>query len=212
MALGTYSDLQTSVANWLHRTDLTALIPDFITMAEDRLSGDLDARPMDIVYQFTAATEYVATPTDMLEMRRMRLLTDPRAVLKYLTPDQMTERYSSATITGQPVAFSVIGTQFQFAPIPDSSYTVELIYRQKIPSLAANSTNWLMTNFPSAYLFGTLLMAAPYLINDDRIPTWERLYEEACNTINSIDWYSGSTMVMSTDVSLNGRGSGAYGA
>jgi hypothetical protein len=37
MALSTYSDLQTAVATWLHRSDLTAIIPDLITLAETHL-------------------------------------------------------------------------------------------------------------------------------------------------------------------------------
>ena len=31
MAITTYTELQTSVANWLNRDDLTDKIPDFIT-------------------------------------------------------------------------------------------------------------------------------------------------------------------------------------
>jgi hypothetical protein len=34
MSLSTYSDLQTQVANWLARSDLTAYIPDMITLFE----------------------------------------------------------------------------------------------------------------------------------------------------------------------------------
>ena len=46
MSISTYAQLQAAVANWLHRTDLTAQIQDFIALAEARLSADIDARPM----------------------------------------------------------------------------------------------------------------------------------------------------------------------
>ena len=44
MALANYADLTASVANWLNRTDLTAIIPDFVAMAESDISRDLRLR------------------------------------------------------------------------------------------------------------------------------------------------------------------------
>jgi hypothetical protein len=46
MALNNYSDLKTSVANYLGRSDLTSAIPDFITLAEIRLARQLRLRQM----------------------------------------------------------------------------------------------------------------------------------------------------------------------
>jgi len=40
MAISTYSELKTAVANWLDRSDLTDVIPDFITLAETRHKRD----------------------------------------------------------------------------------------------------------------------------------------------------------------------------
>jgi hypothetical protein len=39
MGITNYSELQTAVAKWLHRTDLTAQLPDFITIAENKLNN-----------------------------------------------------------------------------------------------------------------------------------------------------------------------------
>jgi hypothetical protein len=38
---GTYAGLQASVADWLNRADLTAVVPDFIAMAEAQISRRL---------------------------------------------------------------------------------------------------------------------------------------------------------------------------
>ena len=46
MAFTTYTTLKTSIANYLGRTDLTDQIPDFITLAENRLRRDLRLRTM----------------------------------------------------------------------------------------------------------------------------------------------------------------------
>lgn len=192
-----YASLQTSVANWLHRSDLTALIPDFIGIAEGTLSADLDARPMDVRTNLTltAGNAYVTLPSDMLEMTRLTLQTDPIYVLRYETPDELSTSYPSLSIVGKPTIFTVIGAQAQFGPTPDTAYTAELTYRQRLPSLSvANPTNWLITNFPNAYLWAALCAAQPFIENDERIALFKALYKEAIDAINSIDWYSGSTM------------------
>ena len=44
MALNNYSDLKTTVANYLARSDLTSVIPDFIQLAEQRLRRELRIR------------------------------------------------------------------------------------------------------------------------------------------------------------------------
>lgn len=46
MALTTYSDLQSAVASYLARSDLTSQIPDFIRLAEIRLRRELRIRQM----------------------------------------------------------------------------------------------------------------------------------------------------------------------
>jgi hypothetical protein len=198
MAIVDYQSLQASVANWLHRTDLAAMVPDFISMAEARLSADLNARPMDTAstLTLTAGSSYVLLPPDMLEMRRFVLQTSPLQAMKYITPDQMAVQYPSGT-TGRPYAFTVIGANAQFGPTPDQNYTAELVYRQRIPALSStNTSNWLLQNFPNAYLFAALLEAQPFIQNDERIPVFQQKYQEAIDGINSIDWYSGSTMVV----------------
>lgn len=196
MAITDYASLQSSVANWLHRADLTAQIPDFISIAEANLSADLVARPMEVRTSLTttASSAYVDLPGDMLEMVRLLLQTNPVVPLKYASADGLAADYPSSQ-TGRPAVFSVIGNQLQLAPIPDSAYTLELTYQQRIPALSnSNTTNWLLSSWPNAYLYGALCAAQPFLMNDSRLPTFQALYKEAVDGINSIDWYSGSTM------------------
>lgn len=200
MSISTYTDLQTSVANWLHRSDLNALIPDFIALAEAKLSGDLQARSMEVrtTLTTTAGNAYVTLPTDMLEMHRLTVKSDPVYVLSYRSPDELQQDYPYST-TGKPAVFAILGGEMQLAPIPDSAYTLELVYKQKIPALSnSNTSNWLLAQWPNAYLYGALCAAQPYIANDQRLPTFQALYQEAVDGINGIDWYSGTTMKVRT--------------
>lgn len=196
MSITTYAELQTSVANWLNRSDLTAYIPDFITLAEERMNGDLKTRAMEtkVTLSAVSGTKTVALPTDMLEMRRLQILGTYNQPLSYRSPDEISVDYADNRV-GQPLVFTVVGGNVELAPVPDSDYSIELTYEQRIPALSdTNTTNWLLDAWPGAYLYATLLAAEPFLKNDERIATWSGLYQDLADKINGIDWYSGSTM------------------
>jgi len=196
MSLTNYTDLQASVANFLHRTDLAAIIPDFITLAEIRINGDLDARLQDVktTLSVTSGVDNVALPADIINIRHMSVATaSPIVTMEYQSPDTLVTKHPFGAV-GTPRAFSVIGTAAYMAPIPDANYMLTLIYKGRVPSLSAAGTTWLMTNYPHVYLYGALCESAPYLKDDARIPVWEAKYSEAIDTVNSQDWYSGSTM------------------
>lgn len=196
MSITSYSELQASVASWLNRGDLSANIPDFITLAEAQLSTDLKTRSMEnkVTLSTVAGTKTVALPTDMLEMRRLQVVGTYNQPLSYRSPDELSIDYA-ANGSGQPVVFTVVGGNLELAPIPDSVYSLELTYQQRIPALSgSNTTNWLLTNWPNAYLYASLMASAPFIMNDARLATWAQLYQQAVDGINSVDWYSGSTM------------------
>lgn len=201
MALANYADLQTAVAGFLHRSDLTDIIPDLIALAEIRINGDLDARMQDTKTTITCveSQEYVALPSDTINIRHLSVATTPVQTLDYMAPDAFYVAHPYGE-TGIPRAFTVIGSNAYLAPIPDSDYTLTDVYKARVPSLSINWTTWLMTNYPNVYLYATLCEAAPYIKADERVQLWEGRYNEAIDTVNSQDWYSGSTMRVRTDV------------
>lgn len=205
MALATYTDLQASIANWLHRNDLAAVIPDFITLAEKRINGDLDARLQDTVATLAtvAGVLSVATPADVVNIRSLTIQASPNQVLNYLTPDQFNEQYAFGE-SGTPRSFTMIGGAIYLGPTPDAAYALQTIYKALVPSLgsAVGGVNWLMTNYPQVYLMAALCESAPYVVGDDRLPLWEQKYKEAIESVNSVDWYSGSTMRVRGDMRL----------
>ena len=92
MAYTSYSDLQTSVANYLGRSDLTTVIPDFIRFAELRLSRELRTRKMlkSATATMTDADARVALPSDFLEIRDLHIQGNPRMPVTYMSPSAFT--------------------------------------------------------------------------------------------------------------------------
>lgn len=202
MALANYSDLVTSVQNWLHRSDLASVVPDFITLAEARINGDLDARFQDetSTIQTVSGTETIPLPDDLIGIRHVSAETSPIKTLKYVTPDQFEKLYPYGE-SGAPTVYTIIGSNMYLAPIPDAIYDIDLIYKARVPALNdSNTTNYVITTYPNVYLYAVLCESAPYIKDDNRVQVWEMKYKEAIDAVNAQDWYSGSTMVVRQDI------------
>lgn len=182
MSISTYSELKSAVADWLNRADLTAVIPSFISLAESQFNRDERLRTRDSIVRATATfdEEYEALPSDYLEMENLTILNQPTPKrLQYITLNQMDEYKRSYTAAGVPLYYTLVGNQVQLLPVPpEQGYDAEMVYYAKIPALSdVNPTNWLLTKHPDVYLYGTLIQAAPYLKDDERMATWANLYE-----------------------------------
>ena len=203
MALSTFTELKDAVADWLDRSDLTARIPDFITLAEARVNRDLRIRAMEVrsTMTTTAGKQYFNLPTNYIQMRNIQLNTNPTTPLEYITPEMMDRLYGSST-TGKPRAYSLIGDEIQLAPIPDSAYYLEMAFYEKFTSLGDGTSgtvtsNWLTLNAPDILLYGALMEAEPFIKNDERIPVWLNGYSSAIDKLqraDSKDRHSGSAM------------------
>ena len=185
MSIATYTELQRAIENWLNTPAVAQDIPSFIDLAEAKFNRRI--RDYRMVKRATATvdTGYFVVPTDWLENIRFQLNTTPITTLEYVTPDQAAEEKVIFSSTGRPKFFTMIGSQFQVVPAPDSNtYTGELTYYSSIPALTDETTsNWLLAAAPDVYLYGALMEAAPYLGEDNRTQVWGMMLEQALNAI-----------------------------
>jgi hypothetical protein len=189
MAFTNYTDLKATVADYLARTDLTTQIPDFITLAENRLRRDLRLRQMIkvVTTTTTASDATVALPSDFLEMRDIHIETNPIQTVIYQNPSNFF-RNSNVTVGGMPSYYTVTGSEFQFAPVPDSAYTLKMIYYSAPAYLSSSvSSNVFLANCPDLLLYAALGEAEPYLMNDARVATWAALYDKGLNSLTISD-------------------------
>jgi hypothetical protein len=196
MALNTYTALCAAVESWLARADLTAQVPDFVTLAEAKLNRTLRTRQMEQRSTATA-TEYMALPTLFLEMRNIKITGTPVYTLEQRAPFEMDALDNGSA--GQPSRYAIIANQIRLSPAPDTTYTLEIDYWEQIPPLASNATNWLLDSAPDIYLYGALLEAAAFMQDDARIPLWMQAYERTINQLQTADRrarWSGSPMAV----------------
>lgn len=184
MPITTYAELKTSIADWLNRDDLTSVIPSFITLGEAQMNRSIRHWRMEKRVTATVDGQYTGLVGDYLEGIRFSIANNDR--LELLSQGEMQQRRTSSDDTaGKPRYYAISDGQLELYPTPDASYTVEMLYYGQITPLSdINTTNWLLTHHPDAYLYGSLVHAAPYLGEDQRAAVWASLYQSALDAIN----------------------------
>ena len=205
MAISTFAELKTAAANWLDRSDLTDRIPEFIVLAEARFNRILRIRDMETVstaISTTGGTREYSLPTGFVQMKEFHLTTDPLTPLAYITPEMMTRLWAGSS-SGKPEVFTVIADNVRLGPSPDAVYTTSMLYYKTFTALSDDATtNDMLTNNPDVYLYGTLLEAEPFIMNDERVQLWATAFKQAIDDIqnqDNKDRHSGSQLrVMNT--------------
>ena len=185
MALDTYANLKTAVADWLNKAGLSgvdAKAAEFIALAEAQMNRELDVREMSALATVTISDEELGLPCDFAGVRSFRIEGSPATALEYAKP----EDFDGAFGTGRPTRYTITD-RFVFDPVPDAEYEAKLRYRKRIPTLGTGmACNWLLKKHPDAYLYGALSQAIVYFRDDDR-SLIENRYAAALSAIEEDD-------------------------
>ena len=169
MALSTYGELKTSIANWGARSDLTSLIPDFVALTHKQIMRDLRGhlRLQKRNTAFVIDGEYVAVPVDFLELISLEINTSPPTPVNFLPNDTLSGAYAES---GTPKFVTLVGATtpgtetFRFAPAPSDSTTATIEYYSNVQFFPNDSTtNWILADHPDLYLKGSLYHLFAYI-------------------------------------------------
>lgn len=185
-----YGELKLAIANRLSRTNLTAVIPDFVTLGYSRLYAgfkdvEVQVPPLRLRDMLASETVSLTTlPTDFLELHRFTVPDgSSRRALEYITPEEFASKLQNVSgpryFTFQDGGVSVQGgtpASFIFS------------YYKRFPALVADAdTNWLLTNHPGVYLYSALIEAYAHIKDEARIATAGRMYAAAANALIDAD-------------------------
>lgn len=190
MAISTFTELKSAVADWLNRTDLTSAIPNFIVLAEARLKRDPRVRRLESHGALSVDAASETLPTDLLSLEA--LYHDGPTVygpIEIVGQEQLGTMRGLWGDSGIPRYAAVVEGDLHLAPVPDSAYSLKLSYWQGITALSdAAPTNWLLTAHPDVYLYASLVETAPYLKDDSRVVTWEQQLEQRLEGMRLDAW------------------------
>lgn len=190
-----FGQMKTKVADYLNRSDLSAIVPDFINSVIHHLEKKYNFNYMLSTTQsfsFVSGTYSYAIPTRYKSTKWFKW--DDQGDLVDITKkseEDALRLYPDYTYdTGEPRTFSYIPatSTFLIRPTPDDSYTgYQRCWTFSADLSADEDTHWLLTNAWEVILYGALKEAAPYLLGDQRLLVWTGLYKEAINELKDYE-------------------------
>lgn len=193
MSISNFSELQAEVIDWSYRTDLDSRIPNFIALCESDLQVRCKLVDFETSSTVTITSGVGSLPTGFSGMRAAYWQGDVTKPLKYVAPD----RYDALTNeSGDAVWYTITGSSIKVAPQGDG-YVVMTYKARFTPLSTTNSTNVILTNYPDAYLHGTLLQLRTFTKDRQGMADELGLYEAAVKRIeidNNQRKYAGATL------------------
>ena len=165
MTISTYAALQTAVASYLHRSDLTALIPTFISLAESTLLREISIPETEASVDGVTVGGYAVLPADFCTLSKLAITyAGATRLLDYIA----LEAVSTAT-DANPGYYSFQNGKLRIYGT-GSGQTYTLYYIPVIAPLSDTAaSNWLLLNAPDLYLYGAALEAAKHTRDDEQI-------------------------------------------
>ena len=197
MAISNYTNLQTGIADFLNRDDLTSVIPTFIDLAQGQINRDVRHWKMETTAQQAVGDDYAYMPDGWLEIKNAQYYPDINdytkfSPLEYLSQNAFDERkMNSENKIGDPKYYTLSALDgsalMMLFPQPKASNDdrVNLSYLKSFDLGDSNSSNWLIEDFPDVYLYGSLIHAAIYLKDDERLALFSQMYGAAVQRVNA---------------------------
>jgi len=185
----TYDNLVQDVINYMERHDdgFIAQIPSLIGLAESAIAAELKTYLQLTVVETTLATNQVVLQKPARWRKTVSMKVNGQPLLT--RSQDYVAMYQSESANGQPLYYAEYDyNNWAFAPKPDTSYPVEIIYYSEIQPLdSSNQQNLFTRECPQAMLFGTLLQAQGYLKALDKLPVWKQYYDDALAALKKED-------------------------
>lgn len=210
MSIANYSELQSKIALWLRPGSGSTSglqIADFITLFESRANRELQLRVMESNEPLTATLgeRAIALPAGFIEPIGFWLTDiDPREELNYCLPDQL----NVTTSAHRPQHWALDGGNIVFECPVDVAYPATFRMLKRFALSDASPTNWLLSNHPDLYLYGSLVNAAPFVRDVSMLGIWKGFVEEALEEIGNKEARSVSAAELRTDLPMGSRQGG----
>ncbi len=192
-----YSDLQTQVAAYLHRTDLAAQIPTFIGLAEAYLFREINVKALQVVESITTTGEYAALPADFGALSRLEMTAN--GVTYNLDYQSQPETVSTVT---SPSKFTFENGQIRIFGAGTGSGAT-LYYTPKVEALSnTNTSNWILANAQDLYLYASALEGAKYIRDDAQAAALAGLVSGTMDAVRKFAERQGSPMTGSLQIKV----------
>ena len=185
----TYNSLVLQIQQYMERNDadFVAQIPNLIALAESNIAAELKTYLQLIVVETTLAENQSVLDKPARWRKTVSMKVNGQPIL--LRSQDYVAQYQSESVPAKPKYYSDYDwSHWNFAPLPDQEYPVEIIYYAEIQPLdETNQQNLFTAVAPQAMLYGTLLQAKGYLKALDKLPVWKSYYTDALQALKQED-------------------------
>ncbi len=195
----TYNSLLKDLRAYLERgtivdTTVFEQLPSLINLAERQLANELKILGFVQNVTDTMAIGQSVIPKPDRWRKTISInfgvgVTQVRTPLFARAYEYIRRYWPDEDLTAQPKFYADYDYyNWLIGPSADAAYPFEVNYWE-LPALldAVNQTNWTTDFAPNALLHGALLQATPFLKNDERIPTWQAIYDRDISILQDQD-------------------------
>jgi len=185
----TYDSLVADIINYCERDDaqFVATIPTIISLAENSIAAELKALlQLNVVETTLAQTQTVLNkPARWRKTISMKVNGEP---ILLRSQDYIAQMQAESP-DSQPLYYSDYDySNWNFAPVPDQAYPVEIIYYSLVQPLdTTNQQNLFTATTPQLMLYGSMYHAMVYLKALDKVGVWKGYYDNAMAAIKQED-------------------------
>lgn len=183
MAISTYSELKTAIADWMARSDVSGSAADFITLGEARLN-----RLLEVV----ATTATLAGVVDSASISISALsIVEPQDLYvtdgntEYFVAPRALGTFTTETISGLPGLWAIEGTNIKLDRPCDQAYSFRFIYQGRFALSDAAPTNEFLTNNPDLYMAASIVWGAVYTKDLQNGAMWKSMLDEFTAEVRS---------------------------
>ncbi|MDE2439565.1 MAG: hypothetical protein KGP14_00970 [Betaproteobacteria bacterium] len=208
-SLATFSGLKAAIADWLHRADLTTRIPDFIALAEARITNDISDITLLLsegqIVTAAGQRKYPA-PSGFIRLNYAYRREPASTPMQIVSPRALAEKYAFEQYTSIPNFLAFDGVNIVVHPTPNGAYTIDYTMQDMVTPLSDTApANVILTRFPGMYLWGACHEAAIFIRDNNLTTLTEQKYQAALTNARSVDYLGDATL--RTDVAMRSGGS-----
>jgi hypothetical protein len=179
------------VRDWIGADEYSdAQVGRFLDLGQVRLNTDLMSYRMEKLVSLVPLAEamFIDLLAAIPDFGKIRLVSvqgigplDVAALNEYVTKDQ--DLTNTCYI---PEMYNIDAGKLYIWPWPAVDAVIDIHYYESVPLLSTTiNSNTFTTYHPDLLLYAAVLEAAPYMVEDERIPVWENKYAVGVASVNA---------------------------
>ena len=177
-----YSSLKTEIADFYQRNDLTSVVDTFIDLCESEMQRKLKLLSFEATGTVSVTAGVGALPIGFSGARSAYWSSNPNRLLRYVPVHEL-DRLNAQTLA-EVSWYTITGSSIKTAN--DATGSLVMTYTANFTPLSAvDTTNAILTNHPSAYLYGSLVHAAVYCKDFEGAIAYRKLFDNELSQIKT---------------------------